>query len=169
MKKILTFALAALMIISMTGCAGNDNTQKEQEKVVTSFFDNIKEYKLDELEKLGTDDYTDVLDISSITDGFKNFEDENVYGESFVKETENFVKKVFDKLVKEYVNTPGNKTREGVLAMKEVFVKKVGAFNFKLNTSQCDVTRASELANLRMFNLVSKCCNPLWEILGERS
>ena len=74
-----------------------------------------------------------------------------------------------DKLVKEYVNTPGNKTREGVLAMKEVFVKKVGAFNFKLNTSQCDVTRASELANLRMFNLVSKCCNPLWEILGERS
>ena len=38
MKKILTFALAALMIISMTGCAGNDNTQKEQEKVVTSFF-----------------------------------------------------------------------------------------------------------------------------------
>ena len=102
MKKILTFALAALMIISMTGCAGNDNTQKEQEKVVTSFFDNIKEYKLDELEKLGTDDYTDVLDISSITDGFKNFEDENVYGESFVKETENFVKKVFDKLIKEY-------------------------------------------------------------------
>ena len=98
MKKILTFALAALMIISMTGCAGNDNTQKEQEKVVTSFFDNIKEYKLDELEKLGTDDYTDVLDISSITDGFKNFEDENVYGESFVKETENFVKKVFENI-----------------------------------------------------------------------
>ncbi len=45
MKKILTFALAALMIILMTGCAGNDNTQKEQEKGVTSFFDNIKEYK----------------------------------------------------------------------------------------------------------------------------
>ena len=73
-----------------------------------------------------------------------------------------------DKLVKEYVNTPGNKTREGVLAMKEVFVK-VDAFNFKLNTSQCDITKASELANLRMFNLVSKCRNPLWEILDERS
>ena len=76
MKKILTFALAALMIISMTGCAGNDNTQKEQEKVVTSFFDNIKEYKLDELEKLGTDDYTDVLDISSITEYKITFDDE---------------------------------------------------------------------------------------------
>ena len=133
MKKILTFALAALMIISMTGCAGNDNTQKEQEKVVTSFFDNIKEYKLDELEKLGTDDYTDVLDISSITDGFKNFEDENVYGESFVKETENFVKKVFDKLIKEYKITFDDEEENTVLVKGK-----------RLDEKSIDMTSAQE-------------------------
>lgn len=136
MKKILTFALAALMIISMTGCAGNDNTQKEQEKVVTSFFDNIKEYKLDELEKLGTDDYTDVLDISSITDGFKNFEDENVYGESFVKETENFVKKVFDKLIKEYKITFDDEEENIVLVKGK-----------RLDEKSIDMTSAQENIN----------------------
>ena len=136
MKKILTFALAALMIISMTVCAGNDNTQKEQEKVVTSFFDNIKEYKLDELEKLGTDDYTDVLDISSITDGFKNFEDENVYGESFVKETENFVKKVFDKLVKEYKITFDDEEENTVLVKGK-----------RLDEKSIDMTSAQENIN----------------------
>ena len=133
MKKILTFALAALMI---TGCAGNDNTQKEQEKVVTSFFDNIKEYKLDELEKLGTDDYTDVLDISSITDGFKNFEDENVYGESFVKETENFVKKVFDKLIKEYKITFDDEEENTVLVKGK-----------RLDEKSIDMTSAQENIN----------------------
>lgn len=136
MKKILTFALAALMIIPMTGCAGNDNTQKEQEKVVTSFFDNIKEYKLDELEKLGTDDYTDVLDISSITDGFKNFEDENVYGESFVKETENFVKKVFDKLIKEYKITFDDEEENTVLVKGK-----------RLDEKSIDMTSAQENIN----------------------
>ena len=136
MKKILTFALAALMIISMTGCAGNDNTQIEQEKVVTSFFDNIKEYKLDELEKLGTDDYTDVLDISSITDGFKNFEDENVYGESFVKETENFVKKVFDKLIKEYKITFDDEEENTVLVKGK-----------RLDEKSIDMTSAQENIN----------------------
>lgn len=136
MKKILTFALAALMIISMTGCAGNDNTKKEQEKVVTSFFDNIKEYKLDELEKLGTDDYTDVLDISSITDGFKNFEDENVYGESFVKETENFVKKVFDKLIKEYKITFDDEEENTVLVKGK-----------RLDEKSIDMTSAQENIN----------------------
>ena len=136
MKKILTFALAALMIIYMTGCAGNDNTQKEQEKVVTSFFDNIKEYKLDELEKLGTDDYTDVLDISSITDGFKNFEDENVYGESFVKETENFVKKVFDKLIKEYKITFDDEEENTVLVKGK-----------RLDEKSIDMTSAQENIN----------------------
>ena len=136
MKKILTFALAALMIISMTGCAGNDNTQKELEKVVTSFFDNIKEYKLDELEKLGTDDYTDVLDISSITDGFKNFEDENVYGESFVKETENFVKKVFDKLIKEYKITFDDEEENTVLVKGK-----------RLDEKSIDMTSAQENIN----------------------
>lgn len=120
----------------MTGCAGNDNTQKEQEKVVTSFFDNIKEYKLDELEKLGTDDYTDVLDISSITDGFKNFEDENVYGESFVKETENFVKKVFDKLIKEYKITFDDEEENTVLVKGK-----------RLDEKSIDMTSAQENIN----------------------
>ena len=120
----------------MTGCAGNDNTQKEQEKVVTSFFDNIKEYKLDELEKLGTDDYTDVLDISSITDVFKNFEDENVYGESFVKETENFVKKVFDKLVKEYKITFDDEEENTVLVKGK-----------RLDEKSIDMTSAQENIN----------------------
>ena len=124
MKKILTFALTALMIISMTGCAGNDNTQKEQEKVVTSFFDSIKEYKLDELEKISTDDYTDVLDIASLTDGLKDLEDENVYSESFIKETNNFIKKVFDKLIKEYKITFDEKEENTVLVKGKMLDEK---------------------------------------------
>ena len=168
MKKILTFALAALMIISMTGCAGNDNTQKEQEKVVTSFFDNIKEYKLDELEKLGTDDYTDVLDISSITDGFKNFEDENVYGESFVKETENFVKKVFDKLIKEYKITFDDEEENTVLVKgKRLDEKSIDMTSAQENINEL-AQKYQEAMMKKIFDDLSKeLYNPLYKELDN--
>lgn len=71
--------------------------------------------------------------------------------------------------VNEYINTSDNTTREGLLKMKEAFAEQVSTFNFKLNTYHDDIVKASELANLRMFCLVSKCCNPLWGILGERN
>ena len=89
------------------------------------------------LEKLGTDDYTDVLDISSITDGFKNFEDENVYGWSPLwKKPKTFVKKVFDKLIKEYKITFDDEEENTVLVKGK-----------RLDEKSIDMTSAQENIN----------------------
>lgn len=71
--------------------------------------------------------------------------------------------------VNEYVDTPGNKTREDLIAMKEAFLTEVDNFNFKLDYRHDDLKMACEKMNVHYGNVVNKCCNPLWIFLDLRS
>lgn len=74
-----------------------------------------------------------------------------------------------DMSVNEYVDTQGNKTIEGLNAMKDAFMETVDTFNFKLDYRHDNFKMACEKANVNYGNVVNKCCNPLWVFLEIRS
>lgn len=99
-KKIVKFALAIMLSFALTGCIGGSSSTKEQEKIVTQYFDYIKEAKVEKAIELELANCR--KSISKLSEIYKVFLDEKLYGEEFVNEGQKFIDSVLGNYIKEY-------------------------------------------------------------------
>jgi len=101
MKKLMKIVLSCLLMVMIVGCGGTSSTDK-QEAVVKDFIEAIRNDEFDKAETYCTEDNKNFGSLSTMVDQLKVYQNADTYGQTFVDETNKFVKTVFNELITSY-------------------------------------------------------------------
>lgn len=112
MKKIFKLIVSIMLTISVVGCA---TSTKEQEKVVTSYFEALKSFDIDTLNELTVDDTTNEM-VPFTKDDINDLEKE--MGKEFSEEMLIFIKDAMNEMVVSYnINEINNEKNKCIITV----------------------------------------------------
>lgn len=100
MKKLAQSILLLTITLGMTACS--QKSTDVQEGIVKDFFQYVEDADSDKLETICEDSINDAMGIEKMNEYFDTFLDEDTYGETFVKEAQDFKGEVMENLFTSY-------------------------------------------------------------------